>query len=95
MYVSLEHFRRFLKESDGLIITTSETYENVASLQSLRSWLVGWGKATYGVGPLLPTGYGNSTLSSRGDTAVEVFLEKSLQKYGEKSVLFVSALLSP
>ncbi|KAF8204107.1 UDP-Glycosyltransferase/glycogen phosphorylase [Pholiota molesta] len=80
----------FFKQSDGVIIATSETYEHAESVEAFRSWFAGWGKPAYAVGPLLPIGYGSTSVSSRGDTAVEVFLEKSLQKHGEKSVLFIS-----
>ncbi|KAF9486599.1 UDP-Glycosyltransferase/glycogen phosphorylase [Pholiota conissans] len=82
----------FFKESDGTIITTSETYENPESMRAFREWLGSWGKSTFGLGPLLPIGYGKPTvsISSRGDTTVEAFLDKSLKKYGEKSVLFIS-----
>ncbi|KAF8194649.1 hypothetical protein BJ912DRAFT_924123 [Pholiota molesta] len=80
----------FFKESEGVIIATSDEYENPVSVTSMRSWLAAWGKTTYTVGPLMPIGYGSNSVSSRGDTVVEKFLEKSLQKYGEKSVLFIS-----
>ncbi|KAF8194683.1 hypothetical protein BJ912DRAFT_1087311 [Pholiota molesta] len=80
----------FFKESDGIIITTSDEYENPLSVASMRSWLSAWGKTTYAIGPLMPIGYGSNSISNRGDTAVETFLEKSLQKYGEKSILFIS-----
>jgi hypothetical protein len=85
-------FCRFFKESEGVIIATSDEYENPVSVTSMRSWLAAWGKTTYAVGPLMPIGYGSNSVSSRGDTVVEKFLEKSLQKYGEKSVLFVSQI---
>ncbi|KAF9486600.1 UDP-Glycosyltransferase/glycogen phosphorylase [Pholiota conissans] len=82
----------FFKESDGTIITTSETYENPESVKAMREWLGSWGKSTFGLGPLLPIGYGKPSVSvsNRGDTTVEAFLDKSLKKYGEKSVLFIS-----
>lgn len=87
------HLFRTLKECDGMLITTFEKWENRGSFQVLKSWMADWGKDTYGIGPLLPLGYGSGAVSNRGATDVEAFLQNKLDKHGKKSVLFVSYLL--
>lgn len=47
-------------------------------------------KATFAIGPLLPLEYSSGRLSNRGDEVVASFLADKLERFGEKSVLYVS-----
>jgi hypothetical protein len=82
-----------IEESEGLILTTSKAYENSGTLDALQAHRTDANKATFAIGPLLPLGYGSGHISNRGDDAVKSFMDAKLEKYGEKSVLFVSLIL--
>lgn len=70
---------------------TFKSFENSGSLTALKSWFAEQNRDAYGIGPLLPLGYGVKDISSsRGDNKVELFLEDMLKQNGEDSVLFVS-----
>lgn len=84
----------FLHNSDGLILTTSKAYETSGSLDALEAYRLETNKATFAIGPLLPLGYTSGQISNRGDEAVASFLADKLEKFGEKSVLFVSLMLA-
>ena len=81
---------RVTQEADGLILTTSKAYENSGSLDAVRDYRNKANKATFAIGPLLPQDYGSGSVGNRGDEAIKSFMDTKLEKYGEKSVLFVS-----
>jgi hypothetical protein len=83
----------FLEDADGLILTTSKTYDSSGSLKAMQDYRLETKKATFAIGPILPLQYGSGQISNRGDDAVASFLADKLQKFGEKSVLFVSISL--
>lgn len=82
-------------QSDGLILTTCKAYENSGSLDALTAYRAESNEPTFALGPLIPVHYasGNFKTNSNGDTedALQAFLEDNLEKFGEGSVLFVSA----
>ncbi|KAF5311787.1 hypothetical protein D9619_003781 [Psilocybe cf. subviscida] len=81
----------FLEEADGLILTTSKAYEMSGTLRALETYrLDEMNKVTFAIGPLLPLQYSSGQLSNRGDEAIASFLADKLEKFGEKSVLFMS-----
>lgn len=79
-----------IEGAEGLILTTSKAYENSGTLDALQAHRNDAGKATFAIGPLLPLQYGLGQISNRGDDAIKSFMDAKLEKYGEKSVLFVS-----
>ncbi|KAF5310569.1 hypothetical protein D9619_008191 [Psilocybe cf. subviscida] len=79
-----------IEGAEGLILTTSKAYENSGTLDALQAHRNGAGKATFAIGPLLPLQYGLGQISNRGDDAIKSFMDAKLEKYGEKSVLFMS-----
>jgi hypothetical protein len=85
----------FLENSDGLILTTSKAYETSGSLKALKDYRSEMKKATFAIGPCLPLQYAAGNISDRGDDAVASFLADKLEKFGEKSVLFVSIKITP
>lgn len=63
-------------------------------MDALKAWFAKeWNKDVYTVGPLLaskPTKYGVSSNNGSLSSEIEVFLDKSLKQYGEKSLVLVS-----
>ncbi|KAF5311788.1 hypothetical protein D9619_003782 [Psilocybe cf. subviscida] len=80
----------FLEDADGLILTTSKAYETSGSLRAMQDYRLEKGKATFAIGPTLPLQYASGAISNRGDDAVASFLADKLERFGEKSVLFMS-----
>ncbi|KAG5647511.1 hypothetical protein DXG03_009448 [Asterophora parasitica] len=75
---------------DAQLLITSDAYEK-ESLDAVRAWFSDSQKPVYAVGPLLPA----ASASTRSDldesgTNVATFLDNALQKYGQRSVLFIS-----
>lgn len=70
-----------------------------ASLDAMKSWInAEWNKEVYILGPLLPskpTTYGIASGNTPLSSEVEVFLDKSLEEYGPKSVAMVSSINRP
>ena len=91
---SLTQQNSVIEGTEGLILTTSKLYENSGTLDALQAHRAAANKATFAIGPLLPLQYGSGNISNRGDDAVKSFMDAKLEKYGEKSVLFVSLLLN-
>lgn len=83
-------FFRGLKECDAIFSTSAQAFEE-ESLSAFKSWFAMQQKEVYVIGPFLSTKKTNDVF----DYAVtRDFLQNAQAKYGEKSVLLVSGLLS-
>ncbi|KAF5313262.1 hypothetical protein D9619_003742 [Psilocybe cf. subviscida] len=79
----------FLEGADGLILATAKAYETSGSLKAFSEYRLGKNKATFAIGPLLPLHYSSGQISNRGDEALATFLADKLERFGQKSVLFL------
>ncbi|GLB39041.1 putative UDP-glucoronosyl and UDP-glucosyl transferase [Lyophyllum shimeji] len=88
--VLIRNGAEFVKDSDALMMTSSDAYEK-SSLDAIRTWFAELQKPVYAIGPLLPAGY-TSTQSDvdESNADVKVFLDGALEKYGARSVFFIS-----
>lgn len=65
---------------------------------AIRDWFSELGKSVHVVGPLLPdtkntVAVAGETQQSTNGSAVEAFLDKTLQSQGDKSLLYVRLIL--
>ena len=94
---SLPLNKRFFRECDAALISSSHSYEG-ASLIRLKSWFKSLPRdppPVYAIGPLLPPGYGYHSIESseseknQVEREIDVFLQEIQSKYGEESIIFV------
>ncbi|KIM47087.1 glycosyltransferase family 1 protein [Hebeloma cylindrosporum] len=88
---------QFFDQCDAALIASSYSYEG-AALGQMKSHFKSR-LPIYCVGPLLPSGYGrpsvverseSNNLNSRVESDVQVFLNEMRDKYGKRSVVFIS-----
>ncbi|KAI5116141.1 hypothetical protein M0805_006322 [Coniferiporia weirii] len=87
---------RYMLECDGAIVMSSKAYEPQA-IAALEDWFSETGRPVYSVGPLIPFANlkaGNNSLidsASNGEKSKVIsFLDNALNKYGERSLLYIS-----
>ena len=100
---SIRSFSRSLRDCDGAISITSEAYEPETT-RAVHDWFSEEGKQFFAPGPLtVPiaglsrpvsrTSPGSSDLSPQ-DVKVQALLERSFEKYGKQSLIYVRSRLS-
>ena len=92
-------FYSFARDCDGFVSVSNAAYEP-ESLDAMRSWLAETNRPLYAIGPLIPTGYGDASGlssvakqmeidSSTNGGEVQNFLDMTLKRYGEYSLIYV------
>ncbi|KAF8577021.1 glycosyltransferase family 1 protein [Ramaria rubella] len=86
---------KFAQECDGFLAVSSTAYEP-ESFDGMRTWLSETNRSIYAIGPLTPPDSLSESskkqeieASANGDE-FEVFLNRQLKKYGEKSIIYIS-----
>ncbi|KAF8583175.1 glycosyltransferase family 1 protein [Ramaria rubella] len=86
---------RLAQECDGFLAVSSTVYEP-ESLDGMRTWLSETNRSIYPIGPLTPPDSLSESskkqeieASANGDE-FQIFLDKQLKKYGEKSIIYIS-----
>ncbi|KAF8583172.1 glycosyltransferase family 1 protein [Ramaria rubella] len=89
----------FARECDGFVAVSSPVYE-AGSLNAMRAWFAETNRPFYAVGPLMPPGAGGAGLSesskkveaelSENGDEFQIFLDKTLNNHGQKSIIYVS-----
>jgi hypothetical protein len=83
-----------MDESDAIIISAARDCECEA-LDALDALFTSLGKPMFTLGPLLPPDYGSEVVVHERNREVGNFLDATLAKYGEKSLLFVRPFHCP
>ncbi|KAF8572743.1 glycosyltransferase family 1 protein [Ramaria rubella] len=86
---------KFAQECDGFLAVSSTVYEP-ESLDGMRSWLSETNRSIYAIGPLTPPdSLSESSKKLEMEASVngdefQVFLDKQLKMYGDKSIIYIS-----
>lgn len=84
-----------LESCDGVILTTSESYEPEA-VTVVKDWFAETSRSVFVLGPLLPTTHDPRALAGEKQTSakakeIDLFMESTLASHGKGSMLYVWA----
>ncbi|PPQ89305.1 hypothetical protein CVT25_000372 [Psilocybe cyanescens] len=78
-----------VKMCDAAFVTSGYAAEEIA-IDAFRSWLSERNQSCYVIGPLVPPEYVHARSGATGSAESEEFLNKIIEKHGEKSVVLLS-----
>ena len=87
---------RVLGRCDGVIVSAPECVEPAETMAHMRDWCAQRRRKYYSLGPLLPSArqaLEKEKSFSADAEAIEVFMQQTWRKSGEKSMVFVSVHL--